>query len=304
MATREPAEGLWRLAREQAGVLTRAQVRRFDRHGKPMRRWIRGWTTMAPGLYCVTPPSWLSWCWAGLLRAGETGVISGSAAAHLYGFDKREPGTITIYHQRKRSLVAIGGDAVRVVFKRAAREGRLTPRRTSVEVALVDLARGSSADEVVHVAARALAERLTVAEKLTKQLDATDRARHQAVLRQLCAESSAGVESVLEWWFQQRVIRPHRIPEPARQVPLVARTRSDCVWEEFRLVAELDGRLGHEESFRDMSRDNRLAIGGYTTLRYGWDDVTGRACAVAAEVLDVLRSRGWAGGASRCGDCA
>jgi len=41
-------------------------------------------------------------------------------------------------------------------------------------------------------------------------------------------------------------------------------------------------------------------IAGEATLRYGWADVLGRPCEVAAQVVAVLRARGWTGKPPGC----
>lgn len=56
-----------------------------------------------------------------------------------------------------------------------------------------------------------------------------------------------------------------------------------------------------ESRWRDMRRDNAGLAEGVVTLRYGYADVTERPCQVAAEVSQVLRSRGWAADPRRCG---
>ncbi|MEJ7707607.1 MAG: hypothetical protein WKF82_10265 [Nocardioidaceae bacterium] len=50
-----------------------------------------------------------------------------------------------------------------------------------------------------------------------------------------------------------------------------------------------------------MSRDNRAAVRGEVTLRYGWFDVNERFCGVAAQVYQVLHGRGFRGVVRRCG---
>jgi very-short-patch-repair endonuclease len=79
----------------------------------------------------------------------------------------------------------------------------------------------------------------------------------------------------------------------------------DVVYVEFATIAELDGRLGHAGAarFRDMDRDNRAAVVGEQTLRFGWHDVCAEPCRVARMVAAVLRQRGWTGVASTCRRC-
>jgi hypothetical protein len=60
---------------------------------------------------------------------------------------------------------------------------------------------------------------------------------------------------------------------------------------------------GHqgEGRFRDRRRDNRAAVDGVWTLRYGFAETFGSPCEVAAEVALVLRDRGWTGFPRLCG---
>jgi very-short-patch-repair endonuclease len=56
------------------------------------------------------------------------------------------------------------------------------------------------------------------------------------------------------------------------------------------VVVELDGHLGHDSTggkFRDMDRDNAVAVGGRFVLRFGWADVHERPCGVARQVSGV-----------------
>ncbi len=54
-----------------------------------------------------------------------------------------------------------------------------------------------------------------------------------------------------------------------------------------------------------MHRDNRLVVAGDVVLHFGWRDVIGRPCEVAAQVTQVLRVRGWTGSPRACGpSCA
>ena len=82
-------------------------------------------------------------------------------------------------------------------------------------------------------------------------------------------------------------------------------TEIDVFYDEFGLLVELDGRLGHEGMgrFRDMRRDNPATTEGLATLRYGHADVFGLPCEVALEVATNLIRRGWTGFPTRCDHC-
>jgi very-short-patch-repair endonuclease len=82
--------------------------------------------------------------------------------------------------------------------------------------------------------------------------------------------------------------------------------RRDALYEEWQLLVELDGRLGHEGlgAFKDMQRDNAAAVRGEVTLRYGWFDVVSRPCEVARQIAKILRARGWLGSLRPCAACS
>ena len=119
------------------------------------------------------------------------------------------------------------------------------------------------------------------------------RQRHRRLLGGLLAEVAGGMESYLELSYARDVERPHGLPSGDRQTfhPGLPYER-DVKYKRFGLIIELDGRLGHqgEGRFRDMNRDNRHALRAELTLRYGYFDVTNRACAVAYQVFLGARS--------------
>ena len=76
-------------------------------------------------------------------------------------------------------------------------------------------------------------------------------------------------------------------------------------YKRYALLVELDGRIGHEGEgrFRDMNRDNRHALRGELTFRYGYYDVSGRPCPVAFQVHTALTQRGFCQPFARCARC-
>jgi hypothetical protein len=79
----------------------------------------------------------------------------------------------------------------------------------------------------------------------------------------------------------------------------------DVNYPGFGLLVELDGRDGHSDvgRFRDMNRDNLHALLDELTLRYGWFDVSGRACAVAYQVYRALIRGGYTQPFRPCAHC-
>jgi hypothetical protein len=80
------------------------------------------------------------------------------------------------------------------------------------------------------------------------------------------------------------------------QLLRLSRARKKLRWRR-----ELDGRRFHpdEQRGRDTERDNQAAVAG-ATLRYGWDDVTRKACETAEQEAAALRNRGWTGTLTPC----
>jgi very-short-patch-repair endonuclease len=85
--------------------------------------------------------------------------------------------------------------------------------------------------------------------------------------------------------------RRHGLPEPEVNVPLLGYV-VDFLWPHSLLVVEVDGRATHDthRAFQaDRDRDGRLAVAGYTVLRFTWWDVTRRPAVAADRVARLLR---------------
>jgi very-short-patch-repair endonuclease len=119
------------------------------------------------------------------------------------------------------------------------------------------------------------------------------------------ADVAAGAHSPLELRYLRDVERAHGLPSGSRQHAVVrsgGRYFDDVRYPEYGVTVELDGRVAHpdEACWRDMRRDNSSVLAGRRVLRYGWADVAGRPCAVAAQVVAVLRAAGWRGAPHGC----
>jgi hypothetical protein len=136
------------------------------------------------------------------------------------------------------------------------------PPRLTIDSTVLDLADVRDAGEVVQLITTAVQRRLTTVRKLRRELDGRARHRHRALLRDLLFDVGVGTESPIEVRYLRDVERPHDLPKGTRQqsrsgLPYL----TDVDYEEYRMIVELDGRVGHEGvgRFRDMDRDNRHA---------------------------------------------
>ena len=88
---------------------------------------------------------------------------------------------------------------------------------------------------------------------------------------------------------------------------LFRRHREAFDGDEFDVVVEVDGRIGHDGAGvqRDRVRDRRALREGKVTVRAGWIDVDAAPCALALVLAGAFRLRGWTGAVSPCGpNCA
>jgi len=182
-----------------------------------------------------------------------------------------------------------------------------SPPRTSVEQTVLDRCAepGLALERIVGLVTDAVQQRRTQEQRLRRAL--AERARHprRRELEELLGEVREGVRSPLERHYLRDVERAHQLPTAARQIKRRG-TETDILYPGARLLVELDGRIGHTGSgkLRDMRRDNgALSRDQLVTLRYGYHDVRGDPCGVAAEVATVLRDRGWTGWPAVCPGC-
>ena len=307
----DPSPGLSSLATLQAGVLTSEQVVGHGMGRHSLGRLIKQgrWTRMATGLYFTKPdasPPWEALAWGGVLLGGEPSRLAGLAAGHLIGLNDppdtievlvpwtsvlrpREPWCFT----RERSFV------------RSPRSFG-SPPRLSVEDTVLDLADLSSTTRVIDLVTKAVQQDLTTAKKLTRAVAGRKRLRHRRFLLDLLADVAEGAETPLEIKYTRDVERAHALPRGVRQKSARrGRDFRDVTYDEFGLVVELDGQIGHLGTgrFRDMRRDNYAVVQGEVTLRYGWPDVNDIPCPVAFQIADVMIQRGWTDLPTRCDRC-
>ncbi len=312
---------VWELARQQAGVVSRAQMLGLGMSSSAIARASRHWTRLGPGIYWlgppVQPPPFIARVWAGVLLGGDGARAGVGTAAILHGLAHEDEMSST----RGRNLLGLGDDRIWVVtpnnrrcnsdvgFLRERRGERLPsrptePARTGIDDTTLDLAvRGDDAQVVTWIT-RAVQRRLTTPDRLARRLADRSRLRHRGLIRELLDDVSQGATTPLEVNAARNVFRAHRLPKPQLQMRIGA-ALIDAGYPEYRLLIELDGRLGHLEEgvFRDRRRDNRHAVLDFVTLRFGWYEVTADPCGVARQIADVLRLRGWPGDLAPCRRC-
>jgi hypothetical protein len=176
-----------------------------------------------------------------------------------------------------------------------------------VDRTVIDLADATPrASRALAIIADAVGSQRTTPQRMLAQVALHRRLRYREVILDVLAETREGANSALEV-YHARICRDHALPMGQRQRRFEFEGRVffvDEVVEDFGLVTELDGRLGHEkqvERWRDMDRDNFHTDAGRVPIRLGWEDVLDRPCLVARRRSDHLRRQGWTGTIQSCG---
>ena len=307
----DPSPQLLALATAQSGVVSASQTEMLglSRHSR-QRLLVSGqWRRLEGAVYVVHPLAvdWSGLAWAGVLLGGPASRLGGLAAAHLHGLAAEPPEQVDVLVPltcRSRTLWPWTFIRERPGSRSVRSPGE--PPRITVEDAVLDLCDGADVSAVVGWVTQAVGSRRSTAPRLALALAARKRFKGRRFVRELLGDVGTGTHSPLELRYLREVERPHSLPAGRRQHRSSARHLRDVVYDDFGLVVELDGRLGHEGMgrFRDMNRDNLSTLSGELTLRYGHADIVGSPCSVAAQVGAVLVGRGWGAGVQPCEDCS
>jgi hypothetical protein len=186
------------------------------------------------------------------------------------------------------------------------------PPRLRLEIAvLLTASRARTPDDAISVIADVCQSRRTTADRLRAALGRLPtNLRFRRALKDILEDVATGAYSYLEVQYLRRVERPHGLPVGSRQRRVRVGRHvwfRDIEYLGFDVIAELDGRLGHEsyaDRSDDMDRDNVAAREQKQTTRVGYRQAMVTPCATAQVVGDLLRARGWRGSLRRCGpDC-
>lgn len=291
-----------------AAGLTKVDVARLLRRGE--------WVAVHDGVYIGHngPRSWHERAWAAVLWAEPAALCLDSAlrAADGPGRRGRDDDLVHVAIDLRRRLAAPAGVVVHRMLHLDQRvQWNLSPPRLRYADAVIDKA-AAAPDELAAIAALAdaVGSRRTTARKLREALDGRRRIGRRAWLASILDDVADGACSVLEHDYLVHVERAHGLPEAKRQKPRPTSsggTLQDAAYEEFRVLVELDGRIGHTSTIDradDMDRDLENAVEHHEmTLRIGYRQVFSDACRTAERVGAVLQRRGWTGSPQTCPEC-
>jgi hypothetical protein len=269
------AEPWRRLARSQAGLLTRAQLSAagVDRHMIARRAAAERWSIMTPTVICTTTGelSQEQRRWLAVLHGGPGAMLGGLTAAEaagLRGWSRDDVSLVVPYD------AAVPEPLAGVVVARTRRPlttmraGSIEPPRLRLEPAVLLFAAADRSERTAQgVLAAVVQQQLTTPDDLLAWLDRLRPLRRSPLLRRALAEMAGGAQSLAEMDVR-RMCRRHGIALPARQVrrrDADGRLRfTDCEWrlrDGRVLVLEVDGSfhrdVDHWED--DLARQRALS---------------------------------------------
>jgi|SRR5215203_27475 len=233
--------------------------------------------------------------WAAVLAYGQGTVLSHRTAAVLWGFQRSRKGPIHVTAPGGRQGIERRSGIWVHRCKTAAED--VTAREgfpvTTVGRTLFDFAEAAPFEELKGAAEEA--DRLKLL-RLRELEEVCERGRGRRALRpvrRLLGELATPDEgrSPLEIRFPA-FVREHRLPTPLQNVHVLDH-EVDALWPAAKLIVELDSweHHGHRAAFEhDRTRDLKLMIAGYRTIRVTHRRLDREAAQLATEIRQLLAS--------------
>jgi very-short-patch-repair endonuclease len=300
---RASSSDLAELCEAQAGVITVASAFRYL--GEPAVRWRLAsgrWRRVSHGVLVTQsgPLTDEQRLWVALSATGDGAVLAGLTAATLDGLagfeDRRIYLLVPARRQVRKPLPGVVVHRSRLLEPEDVHPSRLPPR-TRLGRSLIDAAAWAATDRRARaILAAGVQQRLVRPAGLSAVVGRCPRVHRRALMRATLADVAGGAEALSELDFCD-LVRRFGLPEPDRQFERVdgqGRRWLDAVWEQARLVVEIDGRwhMDARAWWADMQRDNDLTIDGYRVLRFPAFVVRDNPEAVAMQIAKALGQAG------------
>jgi very-short-patch-repair endonuclease len=291
------------LAKRQHGVVGRAQLLKLGLGRRAIgSRIARGWLhPVHRGVYAVgyallfSKGRWM----AAVIACGAEAALSHRSAGRLWGLVPLGPGPVEVtrpsgFRAQRSGIVGheslLPEDEVTAIDEIPV---------TSAPRTLFDLAALLDKRQLERAMNEAEVQRLTDVLSLLDLLKRYPRRRGATTLRALLEAKTP--ESITRSELEERFVAfldCHRLPRPRLNADLAVRGRAfriDCLWEEQRVIVELDGRAVHgtAKAFEsDRQRDRILLVEGWHSMRVTWLQLRDEALAIAADLRELLREEG------------
>lgn len=288
------------LARDQHGLVTRAQAKRAGGSDAAIGRRVASgrWSQARAGVYVIgaAPATWQQRAMAATLAAGPDVVASHRTAARLWGLVERSgPIEVTTGAERRVRLAGVVAHRSRHLTS-DDRSVRSQVPCTSIERTLIDAASSAGARVVgrwIDLARRDLDLDLTRLATRASELSMPGRALPTSLAEALALRGDGADpgRSALESRVIEAIERTG-LPAPQRQVRFVRAGGRvgyiDLAYPEAMVAIELDGWAEHglRSAFdADRIRGNELVLAGWRLLRFTWSMTDDEICAAISAAL-------------------
>ena len=281
------------IASRQHGVVARRQLLAADVSSREIVRRLESGALIAQfrAVYRVghRAPNVESHFIAAVFACGDGAVLSGRAAAYLYGLVKRPPPFPEVTTRTERRVKGVLTRRCRGLDRRETTACRRIPI-TTVPRTLVDLAAMLEPDELMRACHEADVRHHTKPQHVEAILEGRPNAPGAGELRAILRGDTRVTLSGLEKRFLE-LLKEARLPLP--QMNRVAGAhRVDCRWPEYRLTVELDSYRYHNTRYaweQDRKREGAAHGREEEHRRYTHEDVFLSPKPMLAELKQLLR---------------
>jgi hypothetical protein len=269
-------------------VVTRRRLLDAEVSEGEIRRRLENGSLIAahPGVYRVghRAPSVEADYLAAVWACGDGAVLSGKAAAYLYGLLRGGPAAAEVTAPTERQGAR---RSARVCNEEATTFKRIPI--TTIQRTLIDIAPGLGLDDLAYACHQAAVKHRTTPHHV-----------QAAIARQPNAPSAANLKAILFGDFRLTLSKLEkrfleRLTEAGLPLPQTNKVASglyvDCRWPDHALTVELDSYTFHNSRHaweRDRAREREARARGDDFRRFTYDDVFQRGAAVIAELTTAL----------------
>jgi hypothetical protein len=224
---------------------------------------------------------------AAVLACGEGALLSGRAAAHLFGLIKGEapPPEVTTPTQRRPKGVVVRRAIVHPRDKAVYHDIPIT----TVARTVVDMAARSTPSELAEMFHHAVVRFRVRPHHVEAVLKRRPNAKGANTVRRVIHGDERALLSILERGFIA-LLRRHNLPLPETNIPKDGHW-VDCRWPEHKLTVELDSYQFHSTRHawtQDYERARKARKRDDAYRRYIWEDVFEDGDATAEDVAQLL----------------
>jgi hypothetical protein len=280
------------IAARNHGVVTRTQLLFAGVTSRQIERRLESGALISVyrGVYRVghAAPS-VEACYLAAVRAcGDAAVLSGRAAAHLWGLLRGPPPPPEVTAPTQRRVAGVTCRRRRNLDHRDRTDWRGIPV-TSLPLTMVDLAASLTQPSLASAFHKASVLHSTTPAAVEAVLDRRPNSTGAGKLRRVLRGDERVTLSALESRFLS-LLRANGLALPTSNTRF-GRRRLDCHWPKHRLIVELDSYTYHSSRHaweEDRRRERLVRARGDEFRRYTWGDVFEAPSLMLRELRSLL----------------